>query len=56
MEDFVSDMITNDAKKYLVCASGDGSIATYNMTARKPHVQVMKKNVFKIIYFIQLLF
>ncbi|XP_043269333.1 WD repeat-containing protein 55 homolog isoform X2 [Venturia canescens] len=39
MEDYVSTMITNSEKKYLVCASGDGSLTTINLSARKLHVQ-----------------
>ena len=39
MEDYVSTMITNSDNKYLVCASGDGSLTTINMPARKLHVQ-----------------
>lgn len=39
MEDYVSSMITNSENKYLVCASGDGSLTTFNMTAKKLHVQ-----------------
>lgn len=41
MEDYVSAMITNSDNKYLVCASGDGSLTTFNMPARKLHVQVI---------------
>lgn len=39
MEDYVSTMITNSDGKYLVCASGDGSLTTINIPARKLHVQ-----------------
>ncbi|XP_046831595.1 WD repeat-containing protein 55 homolog isoform X1 [Vespa crabro] len=39
MEDYVSAMITNSDNKYLVCASGDGSLTTINMPARKLHLQ-----------------
>ncbi|XP_026475749.1 WD repeat-containing protein 55 homolog [Ctenocephalides felis] len=38
-EDYISDMITNDHKKYLVCSSGDGSLTTININMRKIHVQ-----------------
>lgn len=41
MEDFVSDMITTDAKKFLVCSSGDGTITSFNIPARKMFVQVL---------------
>ncbi|XP_046488094.1 WD repeat-containing protein 55 homolog [Neodiprion pinetum] len=39
MEDYVSAMVTTSEKKYLACASGDGSLTTLNMTARRMHVQ-----------------
>ncbi|XP_015185850.1 PREDICTED: WD repeat-containing protein 55 homolog [Polistes dominula] len=39
MEDYVSAMITNKDNKYLVCASGDGSLTTFNMPAKKLHIQ-----------------
>lgn len=39
MEDYVSAMVTTNEKKYLACASGDGSLTTLNMTARRMHVQ-----------------
>ncbi|XP_048511074.1 WD repeat-containing protein 55 homolog isoform X2 [Athalia rosae] len=39
MEDYVSAMVTTSEKKYLACASGDGSLTTLNMPARKMHVQ-----------------
>ncbi|KAL2711967.1 WD repeat-containing protein 55 isoform X2 [Vespula squamosa] len=39
MEDYVSAMITNSDNKYLVCASGDGSLTTFNMAAKKLHIQ-----------------
>lgn len=40
MDDFVSAMITNEDKKFLVCASGDGTLTTLNLKSRKLHVQV----------------
>ncbi|CAK9804748.1 WD repeat-containing protein 55 homolog [Anthophora plagiata] len=39
MEDYVSAIITNTEAKYLVCASGDGSLTTFNMPGKKLHVQ-----------------
>lgn len=33
-EDYVSDMITNDAQKYLVCAGGDGVLTSIDLKAR----------------------
>ncbi|KAK6637781.1 hypothetical protein RUM44_008203 [Polyplax serrata] len=39
MEDFVSDIITNDAKKFLVCSSGDGTITSFNMSTKKMFIQ-----------------
>jgi WD40 repeat protein len=61
MDDFVTSMITNDDKKYLVCASGDGTITTINMRTKKLHVQVRKyikffiniiDNIINFIHFI----
>lgn len=46
MEDYVSAMVTTDEKKYLACASGDGSLTTLNMSARKMHVQVYVRTTF----------
>ncbi|KZC10095.1 WD repeat-containing protein 55 like protein [Dufourea novaeangliae] len=39
MEDYVSSIITNTDAKYLVCASGDGSVTTFNIPGKKLHVQ-----------------
>lgn len=39
MEDYVSSIITNNEAKYLVCASGDGSLTTFNIPGKKLHVQ-----------------
>ena len=39
MEDYVSSIITNREAKYLVCASGDGSLTTFNIPGKKLHVQ-----------------
>lgn len=39
MESHVNAMVTNSEKKYLVCASGDGTLTTINMPAKKLHVQ-----------------
>lgn len=33
-EDFISDMITNEYKQYLVCSSGDGSLTTIDFNNR----------------------
>ncbi|KAG5898965.1 hypothetical protein JTB14_004684 [Gonioctena quinquepunctata] len=38
-EDYISDMITNDSKKYLICSSGDGSITSIDLQNRKIHMQ-----------------
>uniref|UniRef100_A0A6P7H0G3 WD repeat-containing protein 55 homolog n=1 Tax=Diabrotica virgifera virgifera TaxID=50390 RepID=A0A6P7H0G3_DIAVI len=38
-EDYISDMVTNDAKNYLVCSSGDGSIISIDLQNRKIHMQ-----------------
>ena len=40
MEDYVSSMLTNEDKKYLVCSSGDGTLTTLNMRGKQLHVQV----------------
>lgn len=40
MEDYVSSILTNGEAKYLVCASGDGSLTTFNIPGKKLHVQV----------------
>ncbi|XP_069687073.1 WD repeat-containing protein 55 homolog isoform X2 [Periplaneta americana] len=39
MDDYVSCMISTEAKKYLVCASGDGTITSIDIGARKLHIQ-----------------
>ncbi|XP_053995868.1 WD repeat-containing protein 55 homolog isoform X2 [Hylaeus anthracinus] len=39
MEDYVSSIVTNREAKYLVCASGDGSLTTFNIPGKKMHVQ-----------------
>lgn len=39
MEDYVSAIITNRDAKYLVCASGDGSLTTINIPGKKLYVQ-----------------
>lgn len=39
VEDFISSIITNHAKKLLVCTSGDGFITTLNIAAKKMSVQ-----------------
>lgn len=33
-EEYISDMITNDAQKYLVCTSGDGVLTSIDLKAR----------------------
>lgn len=47
MEDYVSAIITNKDMKYLVCSSGDGSIASINIPAKKLHIQVVQEKKFK---------
>ncbi|XP_033201409.1 WD repeat-containing protein 55 homolog [Bombus vancouverensis nearcticus] len=39
MEDYVSAIVTNKEGKYLVCASGDGCLTTFNIPGKKLHVQ-----------------
>lgn len=33
-EDFISDIITNEQQKHLVCSSGDGSLTTIDLAER----------------------
>lgn len=33
-EDYISDMITNEQRKHLVCSSGDGSLTTIDIGGR----------------------
>lgn len=33
-EDYISDMTTNEAQKYLVCAGGDGTLTSIDLKAR----------------------
>ena len=33
-EEYISDMITNEAQKYLVCAGGDGMLTTIDLKGR----------------------
>ncbi|XP_011499565.1 PREDICTED: WD repeat-containing protein 55 homolog, partial [Ceratosolen solmsi marchali] len=39
MDDFVTSMLTNEDKMFLVCTSGDGTLTTINMRTKKLHVQ-----------------
>lgn len=48
MEDYVSSMVTNEDQRYLVCASGDGTLTTLNIRGKKLHVRVSK---IYILYF-----
>lgn len=41
-ESNISSMLTNEDRKYLVCASADGSLTTINLSARKMHCQSVK--------------
>ncbi|KAL0273061.1 UNVERIFIED_CONTAM: hypothetical protein PYX00_005826 [Menopon gallinae] len=38
-EEYISDMISKDGKKFLVCSSGDGTLTAFNIIAKKPYVQ-----------------
>lgn len=38
-EDYISDIITNDEKKYLLCSSGDGSLTTIDLVNRQYKLQ-----------------
>lgn len=33
-EDYISDILTNESKQYLVCSSGDGSLTTIDLQNR----------------------
>lgn len=33
-EDYISDMVTNESKQYLLCSSGDGSLTTIDLQNR----------------------
>ncbi|CAG9784463.1 unnamed protein product [Diatraea saccharalis] len=37
-DDYVSDLVTNEAQKYLVCSGGDGVLTTIDMRASKIYV------------------
>ncbi|XP_075234496.1 WD repeat-containing protein 55 homolog [Lycorma delicatula] len=39
VKDYISGMVTTDSKRYLACTSGEGTITTINLPARKFHVQ-----------------
>lgn len=55
MEDYVSAIITNREAKYLVCASGDGCLTTFNIPGKKLHVQV-SANKFNRLYYLIIIF
>ncbi|XP_050297333.1 WD repeat-containing protein 55 homolog [Anthonomus grandis grandis] len=38
-EDYITDMITNESHKYLVCSSGDGSLTTIDLEKRSVFMQ-----------------
>ncbi|XP_044266489.1 WD repeat-containing protein 55 homolog [Tribolium madens] len=38
-EDYISDLVTNEAKSLLLCSSGDGSLTTIDLNNRKIHMQ-----------------
>ncbi|CAH1117488.1 unnamed protein product [Phaedon cochleariae] len=38
-EDFISDIITDESRKYLICSSGDGSLTSIDLRNRKIHMQ-----------------
>lgn len=50
MDDFVSSMVTNDDKRYLVCSSGDGTLTTLNLRGKKLHVRVSFKKLIVYAY------
>lgn len=38
-EDYISDMVTNESRKYLLCSSGDGSLTTIDLEKRAIYMQ-----------------
>lgn len=39
MEDYVSSIVSTEAKRYVVCTCGDGTITSFNLGTRKMHIQ-----------------
>lgn len=39
VKDYISGMVTTDSKRYLACTSGEGTVTSINLPARKFHVQ-----------------
>lgn len=40
MDDAVNDMITNEARRYLICSSAEGTITSIDLPNQRLHVQV----------------
>nr|AEE61993.1 unknown [Dendroctonus ponderosae] len=38
-DDYISDMVTNESRKYLLCSSGDGSLTTIDLEKRAIYMQ-----------------
>lgn len=45
MDDAVNDMIINEARRYLICSSAEGTITSIDLPNQRLHVQVMIKIV-----------
>uniref|UniRef100_A0A1B6E1Q1 WD repeat-containing protein 55 homolog n=1 Tax=Clastoptera arizonana TaxID=38151 RepID=A0A1B6E1Q1_9HEMI len=39
MEDYVSSIISNDERRYIVCTSGEGTVTSFDMRSRNMHIQ-----------------
>lgn len=39
MEDYVSSIVTTEAKRYIVCTCGDGTITSFNLGNHRMHIQ-----------------
>lgn len=39
-EDYISDLICDDDQKWLVASSGEGTITSFSLRAKKVHTQV----------------
>jgi len=47
MDDAVNDMIINEARRYLICSSAEGTITSIDLPNQRLHVQVMIKIVWR---------
>jgi len=60
MEDTVNDMLVNDARRFLICASAEGTITAIDLNNQKMHVQasfpeekLLKKLIFSLILLVR---